>query len=401
MQICISKKLIWIIIPLFLILLYDAYQERYIPPEFDLTFSQFIDKAGVIHIHSEYSDGSGTFKEIAHAAHDSHADFIIIADHNTWQSFEKEKEKYIDDVLVLIGNEWSSPAGYILILPLDSSVTKIMRDSLSESLPAYNDKHLLFLAHPFNPKNPIRNWNFIAYNGFELINGDTEWRNDSIFELFHALMSSLIFDSYLNLLLDVPKEALEKWDKLLSKKPAHSIGSTDAHANIKLTKNWKIKFPSYKDSFRMLKTHVLLEEDFTGETAHDKELVYSALKNGNCYIGIDGYCDPRGFNFFVKQGNATCLMGDSIFFNHNTVFIVESPDKSNIRIKLIHNGNVIKVIENSNLEYHVTDPGIYRTEIYQLRRRLPFFRKKERPWIFSNPIKVQVMPQSRVSVYFE
>ena len=46
---------------------------------------------GTIHIHSVYSDGTGNIKSISKAAKNAGLDWIIVADHN---SFEIEEDIY-------------------------------------------------------------------------------------------------------------------------------------------------------------------------------------------------------------------------------------------------------------------------------------------------------------------
>ena len=43
------------------------------------------DYAGVIHIHTKYSDGAGTFEDIARVANAERLNYLIVTDHNTLQ----------------------------------------------------------------------------------------------------------------------------------------------------------------------------------------------------------------------------------------------------------------------------------------------------------------------------
>jgi len=390
LRIYINKKLLWIFIPLIfvLIIVLDNYQERYIPPDISINSKNFVDKSGVIHIHTVYSDGSGTFKELSEVAKKVKADFLIISDHNTWKAYYDGKERYYDGTLILIGMELSSPVGHLLILPEDTIITNLRVDTLFKYLINYSSQALIYLAHPFHPKNPVTNWNFGRYNGLELVNGDSEWRNDNVLELVEALGGAIFFSSYLNILMDTPERALNIWDKLLESRKVFIIGSTDAHANIKISDNRKIKFPSYYSSFKMIRTHLLINEDFTGDLATDRNLVLNSLKNGRCYVGIDGYCNTRGFSFYAVKENRFFYMGDNVKIDSFINFVVLSPDTSDVRIKLLKNGKIVKMAEKGKLTYKTDEPGNYRVEIYQLRRVFPFIRKKERPWIYSNPIFV-------------
>jgi hypothetical protein len=50
------------------------------------------------------------------------------------------------------------------------------------------------------------------------------------------------------------------------------------------------------------------------------------------------------------------------------------------RIVLKRNGAPVAEVDGSSLEHAVTEPGAYRLEAHR------HWRKRERPWIYSNPI---------------
>src|ERR1051326_691104 len=61
--------------------------------------------SGAIHIHSVYSDGTGTIEDISRAASKSGLDFIVMTDHNTLKPKADGYEKWLNDVMVIIGYE--------------------------------------------------------------------------------------------------------------------------------------------------------------------------------------------------------------------------------------------------------------------------------------------------------
>ena len=50
----------------------------------------YYDYAGAIHIHTVYSDGTGTFDDIAAAGTTAGMDFLITSDHNTLSLINKD-----------------------------------------------------------------------------------------------------------------------------------------------------------------------------------------------------------------------------------------------------------------------------------------------------------------------
>ena len=79
-------------------------------------------------------------------------------------------------------------------------------------------------------------------------------------------------------------------------------------------------------------------------------------------------------------------MGETVNLEEPVKLAVLSPDTTDIRIKLLKDGSPVRTIDNGNLFLTVNEPGVYRVEVFQLRRRFPFFSDSERPWIYSNPI---------------
>jgi predicted metal-dependent phosphoesterase TrpH len=64
-----------------------------------------VEYVGAIHIHSTYSDGSGTVDEIIKTAQEVDLDFIILTDHNTLRAKTDGKEGWHKDTFLLVGSE--------------------------------------------------------------------------------------------------------------------------------------------------------------------------------------------------------------------------------------------------------------------------------------------------------
>src|ERR1044072_1991281 len=63
------------------------------------------DLACVVHLHSLYSDGTGTVPEIARAARRAGVDVVLLTDHDTLEAKRQGEEGWHDGVLVLVGEE--------------------------------------------------------------------------------------------------------------------------------------------------------------------------------------------------------------------------------------------------------------------------------------------------------
>jgi hypothetical protein len=141
----------------------------------------------------------------------------------------------------------------------------------------------------------------------------------------------------------------------------------------------------------LVSNHLLLSQPFTGDLSQDKKNLYGALKKGHLYLALDLLGDPRGFMFRgLTQTGKQVIMGDQIV-SHNPVRLEAStgPDSpfQTYRIKLIHNGMVIKEKENGPLDFETTEPGIYRVEV-EVEWISPFFIPHRYTWIYSNPIYI-------------
>ena len=383
------KKSIFFIF-LFLLFLYsllDLYSERYIPPDISINEIGLYDYTGSIHIHTVYSDGSGTPEEIADAASKLGIDFLIISDHDTLGALIDGKERYYNDVLVLTGVEISTEIGHILIYSPSADFRDFELDSClvqlnNNKLPDYYAE----FCHPFYTGRPVTDWSYKGFDALEIFNGDTQWRDDSAAELIIALLGSIIYKNPLNNLVDSPEKNIQKWCELMEERRIYQIGAVDAHSNIKISKNFKLKFPSYDKSLRFVKTHIVTKEKLSGTYDKDKYIVFNCLKKGKCYTELGNFTDPSGFIFNAKNEHKTAYIGDEI--EGRVKFSVVLPDTADIIIKLYNNNKTVHTSDYYKMEYTTIEPGMYWIEVSQIRRKPPFFKKVERPWIISNPIFV-------------
>jgi len=371
-----------------------AYLEGPLPTEDSPKGNPFHDYVGVLHIHTRYSDGSGTFEELAQAAVVSGVDFLITADHNTLQPLFDHREGWYGRacparVLMLCGEEISSRDGHLFVIGVQRPVTgepATWGDSLRPARPGPPGA-LSFIAHPYHPRIRWRNWNFTRVDGMEILNADEQWRDETPLSLLGALVSYPLSLGSLNSLTDRPDNALAKWDELSQARRVIGLGSSDAHARIRLSEKWSLAFPSYARLFRTIRTHIVTRQPLRGRFEEDKRVILEALRQGHAYFANDGYSEAKGFEFFAVVHADTLLMGDSTrVAGKKVIFQVRRPPGPEAEIRLLKDGKSIAESASERLHLEATEPGVYRVEVYQGRRHLPFFTKRLRPWIFSNPI---------------
>lgn len=352
--------------------------------------------AGAFHIHSVYSDGTGKIEDIAKAAYDSDLDFIIMTDHNTLKSKTDGYEKWLNNVMVLIGYEVNDMANknHYLTFGIDEVIGSYQelpngelgcKLSAKEYVKQIKDKGGIgFLAHPDEershlPEHPSYPWieETDDYTGIEIWNHMSEWiegmdEGNKIDRFLHPLKS----------IISPPAKTLKRWDDAAMNRHVTGIGGVDAHA---LKQNvlgfFEVEIFAYKVLFKSIRTHVLVDEPILKNNKSafekDKTKILEALKTGKCFAANYNNGNAAGFRFYAEFKGITCNMGDSITSNDENVILRALVPKE-CTIKLIHNGNVVNESKGMNTAWDIKDKGIYRVECWM----------GDRGWIFSNHIRI-------------
>lgn len=346
-----------------------------------------------LHMHTTYSDGSGSHSDIAQAALRAGLDSVIVTDHNIHvaglEGYYKDGKKR---VLLLVGEEVHDQAR-------DPQKSHLLVFGAGKGMSAYaNNPQLLidsvrqaggysFLAHPFEYAAPSIgetaidwvDWQVQGYNGIELWNGFGEIKS-----IIPTKLHAIFYAFFPKLIARAPyKKVLEKWDELLAAgQRVYAIGGSDAHAlKLSLGPIKRVVFP-YDFHFSAINTHILTSEPMTGELVHDRHLVLDALANGHCFVGYDLPGQTKGFRFTAQGKDKTAIMGDEIVSDGGVTLQVKLPEPADCR--LLQNGKVIGNWTRHQVCTHITtEPGIYRVEVFKT------YLGRKRGWIFSNPIFVR------------
>ncbi len=348
---------------------------------------------GNAHVHTPYSDGTGSHAEVARAALDADLDFVIVTDHNLWVN---GLEGYYGPspqqrVLLLVGEE-------IHDMRRDPQVNHMLVYGAEQELAqhASNPEALVgevrasggecYLAHPIEkaaplfdePALPWVDWDIEGYTGIELWNYMSEFKS---YLTSKAAAIRLAYHPEKAISGPFP-ETLALWDQLLSEgKRVKIIGGADAHARpYSLGPLRRVIFP-YEYLFRCVNTHILTPRPFNGDYEHDKRLVLSALRDGRAFVGYDLPASTRGFRFSAQGHNTSAVMGERIRLEHGVTLQIVSPRIADVR--LLKGGEVVlREVDGTHCTYIANKPGVYRVEIYT------HYKGKQRGWIFSNPIFV-------------
>ncbi len=336
----------------------------------------------VLHVHSTYSDGTGTVPEIAAAAQRAGVDVVLLTDHDTLAARRNGEEGWHGAALVCVGEEVSPSGGnHFLAFGVAEEVRWTGLDGGGIVEAVARQGGFGFLAHPFSrgtsllnrdrPGIPWRDLDSGDYAGLELWSLVTD-----TLESLPSAGAALRFIASPDRILENPAPgALATWDRLTARRRVVAVGGIDAHQiGVRLGGRVPLRLMGYHRSFRHLRTHALLDEPFTGEGDADRDRVYAALRAGHCYLARDSLAPARGFAF----GCGELGMGDEGDLAGDAVLEVSAPRQC--RLRLIRDGAEVATAYGTRLARPASEPGVYRAEAYLESRG------RSRTWVLSNPI---------------
>jgi hypothetical protein len=349
------------------------------------------ERVGVIHVHTNASDGSGTVAEVMAAAEKANLSFIAITDHNVALT-PSELAEDPPDLPIISGVEVGTSAGHFIALGIPTSwvqpKTNDDRDLLAAARAAGAFR---VLAHPFHPHTPWTDWKTSDFDGMEIWNEDATWRQNNIFGLLDALLLYGVNDQLaLVRLARTPDENFAKWDELLQQRPVVGLCAADTHARVRLGFGSDWRFPGYVPSLKVAREHVLVRPDAGGSNpalASAAELV-ATLKNGHSFCGLDSLYPTDGFSFRASSGNASGGPGDFLPWTGAARLQISTPPGSGLPlIKVFRDGREIDEQQTRTIDEPITGPGHYRTEVFLRQPGLTGWGRWTL-WVFTNPIYV-------------
>ena len=344
-----------------------------------------------LHMHTRYSDGTGSHGDIARAALRAGLDAVIVTDHNVLvQGFQG----YFSDggrrVLLLQGEEIHDRSrvpqkDHLLALGAEQELASLGGNPSALVDAIRRSGGVSFLAHIHDPAAPAfgepdiswENWSVTRFTGIELWNGFSELKSQ-----LRTWLHGVFYAFFPAFLAHAPAPAAtRKWDELALQRQVVAIGGSDAHALPMHLGPVRRTVFEYGYHFAAINTHVLLPEAPTGEAERDARDILAALAAGHCFIGYDLPAATRGFRFTGRGPEAAGIMGDEI---RGPGVTLQAYLPSYGELQLLQNGRVIRRVPHTQtLTYLALEPGVYRVEAY---RR---FLGRRRAWIVGNPIYVR------------
>jgi hypothetical protein len=352
-----------------------------------------------LHMHTIYSDGTGTHRALADAAIGAGVDVLLTSDHNVlvqdvdgYYTGSHKQDNPTRRVLLLAGEEIHDPLrqpqkSHLLVFGAGREMAQFAGKPQHLLDQVQKAGGLSFIAHPhdqalkaFNePDISWDNWDVHGYTGIELWNGFSELKN-----VVRGRVDALFYAFFPRYMARGPLPAtLNKWDDLLrTDRKVVAVGGSDAHAlKMRMGPLRRTIFP-YSYHFHAVNTHLLVENELGNNLADDRTMVYSALRSGSAFIGYDLPAPTTGFRFTAQGRSGTVSMGEEIRMEGGVTFQIRLPMKAECR--LIHNGETVKTWRDREIcTYISAQPGVFRVEC-----SIDYLGRK-RGWIYSNPIYVK------------
>jgi hypothetical protein len=353
---------------------------------------------GLLHIHSNRSDGQGTPDEIAAAAARAGLTFVVFTDHGD-ATRAPDPPSYRSGVLCLDGVEISTSGGHYVALDMGAAPYPLA----GEPRDVVEDVRRLggfgIAAHPDSPKAELR-WNDwdAPLDGLELINPDTSWRVRVLDQgarakllLLRALLTFPLRASETIAALLTPSSAVEeRWDALTARRRVVGIAGADAHAKLELLggdpgrARFSLPIPGYESSFRAMSVHVRAAP-LTRDARADAAAVMQAMRDGHLYTTVDAWASPPSFEFTAENGTRKAQAGDFLPPGGPVSLHVRSNAPAGF-VTMLWRGSQPLAQDSRERDLTVpagSDPAVYRVEV----------RDSSRPmgpaWIISNPIYVR------------
>ncbi|MEQ1911873.1 MAG: PHP domain-containing protein, partial [Vicinamibacterales bacterium] len=131
---------------------------------------------GLLHVHSQLSDGRGSADDIAAAAARAGLQFVVLTDHGDGTR-RPDAPAYRAGVLVIDGVEISTRGGHYVAVGLPQSPYPLAGDPADVVEDVRRMGGFGIVAHPDSPKPELRWTDWSApFDAVELINPDTSWR---------------------------------------------------------------------------------------------------------------------------------------------------------------------------------------------------------------------------------
>jgi hypothetical protein len=299
---------------------------------------------------------------------------------------------YYDTVLAIDGVEISTDGGHVLALGLQKTPYPLGGEARDVLEDVKRLGGFAIAAHPDSAKAELgwSEWD-APIDGLEWLNGDSEWRNESAFQLARVLLVYPVRPTEtLALLFDRSEAVLGRWDEMTRQRRVVALAAADAHARIglrgedPLNARLVVPLPSYEAVFRAFSIG-LPRLTMTRDANEDARRVLEEIRAGRVFSSIDALGVHPAFSFTATSGGNQATGGDTLAIKGPLRFEVAVQAPSEAQITLLRDGATVLDARGPSLRYSAeSGPGVYRAEVSLPRAP----GQPPVPWIVSNPIYV-------------
>ncbi|MFV9503138.1 MAG: CehA/McbA family metallohydrolase [Oscillochloridaceae bacterium umkhey_bin13] len=338
---------------------------------------------GALHIHTTYSDGTGSFPQVIAAARDTGLRWIIVTDHDTLQGLPYAG--WHGGLLVIVGHEITPDHNHFLALGLDQVISnQLPPQAFIDEV--YAQGGFGIIAHPDervrNQFKDIYRWDDWTVDGphkregqpvgIELWNLMSDWGESlrGLNRFAHFFMPALG--------LSGPTQAtLAWWDRLnMAGRRTFGVGGVDAHA-FKVRVPWgEAEVFPYRWLFGTLTNYALLDRPLDANPQVATQQVLGALGAGQSYFvnRLDGAAPA--IRFEASRGHERYSIGATVERTDGPLLFTADVG-TDAYVRLIADGEVL-ASGIRQIRQSVVDGAVYRLEAYI----------GGKPWLFTNPIYV-------------
>jgi hypothetical protein len=354
--------------------------------------------AGVLHVHTNRSDGLGSPDEVAAAAARAGLKFIAFTDHGD-ATRTPDPPQYRAGVLCLDGVEISTSGGHYVALDMPASPYPLG----GEARDVVEDVQRLggfgIAAHPDSPKPQLRwqDWT-TPIDGVEMLNLDTTWRVLAAQpgfagkrRLFAALLDYPFRSPEVVASLIQPPTVVAEWAAATALRPIVTVAGADAHARLPLLngdpqpRGVAIAIPGYAPAFRVMSVHVRPDHPLTNDAAADAQAIMAAIRKGHLYTAVDAVASPPSFAFSARNATGEAAAGDTLAVADGITLHVQSNAPEGWTT-VVHEGAATLSAAANTQDLTVHGPnraGVFWAEIVSTTGTPPI------TWIRSNPVYVR------------
>lgn len=362
----------------------------------------FFDYAGVTNVHTQLSTGSGDMTEVIDSAQNAGLDFLSITDLNV---FDKPMSLagYHSHLLVMMDGEYSYVNSRLLNIGATTNRflqgvgrSQVLFADLLSQKERDQSAGLFILAHPTKAHYRWSGEYPPGLDGLEIINLKNVWQEAWMHNKLSFFVSLMMmpFNEKLSLLrlFEPPEETLRLWDELTQKRRMIGLAGADADAKLAMSDTAFLRFPTYQTLFSLVRNHVLVKSELTGNAASDLGKIAQGFRQGQIFMSLDVLGNTKGFNAVIRnKGGQVFPMGSQVDYEDGLELEVTLPQKPKVPFDtiIIKQGEKMMTSNSQVTHFYINSPGVYRVMV-RVIPTLPLpDGKKWIPWIYTNPFYVK------------